>query len=404
MMKIEFEDKKLWGVLSLLFVLAIAVPSVYMLFLKIAEGNPYMVTEDMERKATVDGYETPEEVMEYVLYWIQHDDLDLALRGCAIEEVAGYFSTQGYCEILDKFPDCSKMLGPADYDNQGYIEINQARMTAVYSDMLEQCMGSLGSGYDVEVLNIYSDIPENADGFYYQDIRDIGSVTGARDACNVEADLLVDGVPRKMTVTAARYRQHWKILQFSEYKNYKYKEPQISEVSAPGSAGELPIAWEAMDTQILPCNYAIAADSSEKDLEALIEQWFIYMQRGDMWKALALFDIYDSEAALYVDSIFFSRQAEAAKQLQRFYYDLFLYDEDSLSWIKQNPKDEALNLINLLDARFTIYTKLGSMELVEKNEDYAKYRVKFDYAKRRFTFVMEFTYRDGWKITRVQMK
>lgn len=400
----EFEDKKLWGVLFLLLILAIAVPSVYMLFVRLAEGNPYVVTEDMERKATVDGYETPEEVVEYVLYWIQHDDLDLALRGCAIEEIAEYFSTQGYCEILDRFPDYTKMLGPADYDNKGYIEINQARMTSVYSDMLEQCMGILGSGYEVDVFNIYSDIPENADGFYYQEIRDVCSVIGAKDACNVIIHMAVDGVPREMAVTVGKYKQYWKIVQFSEYKNYKYKEPQISEIAETGSASELPIVWETMDTQILPCNYAIVKDSSKKNIESLVEQWFVYMQRGDIWKAMAFFDIYDSEAALYVDSIFFSKQSYAAQQMQNFYYDLFLYNEDSLSWIKQNPKEEAFNLVNLLDAKNAIYAKLGSMEILEKDEDYAKYRIKFDYAKKRFTFIMELTYRNGWKIKRVRMK
>lgn len=403
-MKKELDDKKLWGILSLLLVLAVAIPAVYTLLVKVTEGNPYLVTEDMKRKATVEGYESPEEVVEYMLYWVQHDDLDLALRGCAIEEVAEYFSTQGYCELLNKFPDCSKMLGPADYDNKGYIEGNQARMTAVYSDMLEQCMGIFGGGYEVEVFHIRSDIPENADGFYYQEIRDVCSVIGAKDACNVIIDMAVDGVPREMAVTVGKYKQYWKIVQFSEYKNYKFKEPQISEIAGMDSAGELPIAWEEMDSQILPCNYAIAKDSAGKNPEALIEKWFVYMQRGDVWKALALFDIYDSDAELYVDSIFFSRQSDAAKQMQKFYYELFLYDKDSLSWIKQNPKEEAFNLVNLLDARATIYAKLGKVELMEKSEDYAKYRVKFDYAKKRFTFIMDFTYRNGWKIQEVRMK
>lgn len=400
----KFDDRKLWRVLLSLFIFSMMLPVGYMLFLKVVEGNPYVCTEDMARKATVDGYETPEEVTEYVLYWIQQDDLDLALRGCAIEEVADYFSLQAYCEVLDKYPKLSTAIAPAEGDSKAYTGINRVRMTAVYSDMLEQCMGIMGSGYEVDILNIYSDIPEDADGFYYQEIRDVCSIVGARDVCNVVAEMTVDGIPRQMTVTAARYKQHWKIIQFSAYKNYKYVEPQISEFIDLKSASELPIEWETMDKQVLPCNYWIIADHSEEDIELLIQRWFLYMQRGDIAKALAYWDIYDSGTELYPDSIFFSKQSYAAERMQKFYYDLLLFDKDSTSWIKQNPKEEAFNLVNLLNTNSMIYTKLGSIKMMDEEEGYARYWGHYTYSRQSFRFEVELTYRDGWKITRVQRK
>lgn len=399
--EIKNEEKILCGILLILFLATFAVPFGYMLYTKIAEGNPCAITADMGREATVDGYESPEEVAEYVLYWIQQDDLDFALRGCAVEEVAANFSLQGYCEVMDTFP-YTDMLAPADYDSGAYIKINQTRMTTVYSDMLEQCMGTIGLEYNVEILDIYSDIPDDADGFYYQEIRDICSIVGARDVCNVRVNMLVDGIPRQMSVTVGRYKKYWKIIQFSEYKNYQYIEPQISEFSNEGQKNELPIAWEEMESQILPCNYVIVSDAVEDDVETLIKQWFIYVQRGDIWKALSYCDIYDSEIGLYPDSIFFSKQSIMAEQLQQVYYKMLLYDEDSLNWIYQNVKSEAVNLISLLDSQNMVYTRLRSINIVEEEEGYIKCKVRYGYSLKSFTSVIELSYREGWKITNIE--
>lgn len=394
----RIRDKSLLMMGSILTVLTLAVLIAYQACNSVYEGDPYVVTKDMERKATVEGYSTPEEVVEYVVYQIHQGDLDLALRGCAIQEVAEYFSLQGYGEILDKFP-YTQTLAPADYDNRAYIEINQARMTAIYSDMLEQCMGIFGDGYDLEILGIRADIPENADGFYYQDIRDIGTVSGARDACNVIVDMCVDGVQRQMTITVAKYRKYWKILQFSEYKNNLCIEPQISEYVAETENILLPIPWEDMEGQILSCNYQVADSRKEKNIEAMVRKIFIYLQRGEIWKVLAYYDLYDQKSEFYPDSIFFDRQSKAAEELQEFYYRTLLYDKGKMSWINQNVKSEAVNLTALLDASVMIYSDLSSVEVAEIGEQRARCKIRYQYDKKWFDSMIYLIYKDGWKIT-----
>lgn len=395
------QDRTLLYIVLALFIITFGVLGGYELYTVISEGKPSLDTADMRRKSTVDGYETPEEVVEYVLYWIHQDDLDLALRGCAIEEVAENFYLQDYCEIMDAFP-YTDMLAPADYESPAYLKINQARMTAVYSNMVEQCINIFGSGSDLNVLSISSDIPENADGYYFQDIRDICSIIGARDACNVVIQMQVDGVPRQMTVTAARYKSKWKIVQFSEYTNYNYAEPQISEYADLSMEGELPLAWEDMDDQILPCNYQIAGSIAEKDRDYLIRKWFVYLQRGDIWKALSYMNLYDAERELYPNSIFFSKQSTAAASLQKVYYDLLLSDANQMSWINQNVKDEAVNLVSLLDTSNMAYTELMGIQVVEEGENYARYQVDYRYDGRWFSKILNLTYKDGWKIEGIE--
>lgn len=395
------KDKHLIAAILILFLGTFGILGGYELYTTVREGTPSMETSEMQREETVDGFESPEEVVEYVLYWIHQDDLDLALRGCAIEEIAQNFLLQNYCEVMNSFL-YTDMLAPADYESKAYMDINQARMTAVYSNMVEQCIGILGSGTDLEVLSIFSDIPENADGYYYQDIRDICSIVGARDACDVTVQMLVDSVPRQMTVTAARYRSHWKVIQFSEYANYSSTEPQITEYTEITSEGTLPIAWEEMEEQILPCNYQIAGSEKEEDPEYLLRKWFVYLQRGDIWKALSYVDLYNEDEVWYPDSIFFSRQSKAAADLQKVYYDLLLSDGDQMSWIYQNVKDEAVNLVSLLDTSNMIYTTLTGVQLLEEGEDHARYQINYTYDWKGFSKIVNLVYEGGWKIEGIE--
>ena len=393
-------DQKLIWLWILLFGISVAFFAGYKIYIHVTEGTDGIMTEDMERSATVDGYETPEEVVEYVLYWINQGDLDMALRGCAIEEVSEYFSLQSYCEILNEFLG-TENFAPADYDQAGFIAINKFRMTSVYSGMVEQCMGSLGEEYDLRILDIYADIPEDADGYYYQDIRDICSITGARDACNVVIVMEVNGVMRQMTVTAARYKSNWKVLQFSAYENYQYVEPQIEEKVSDKSIGELPIVWEDMERQMLPLNYKIVSDNSEEEIYKLLQKWFIYIQRGDMVRALSYFDLYDKEMGIYPDSIFLAAQSDGAKMLQNVYYKLFLYDQNSLNWIRQHPKEEAVNLMRMVKVDDMLKTVIVGMDILERNDEYVKCQIQIRH-DATVSYVVDMIYRDGWKIAHIE--
>lgn len=402
-METLFEDKKLWITCLILLGGTFLLLTGYQVVGQITAPPLYAVTEDMERKQTVEKYETPEEVVEYVLYWICQGDLDFALRGCAIEEVASNFMLQNYCEILDVFP-YTDLLAPADYESAAYVELNKVRMQSIYSDMAEQCIGIFGEGYEVEVLSIFSSIPEDADGFYYQAIRDICAITGAREACNVKARIKIDGIPREMTVTAGLFGSRWKVIQFSEYANYQYVEPQISEYAEADDHTELPIMWEEMSGQILPSNTVILADNSEDEIEKLVNRWFLYVRRGDTRRAMSYFDIYDTSEGLYPDSVFFGEQDKAAVRMQKFYYDMFLYNKDSLNWINQNVKEEAVTLVSLLDMDNLLYVEPLKVEITEQGEAHAKCKVSYRYARKGLSCTLNLTYRDGvgWKIAGIE--
>ena len=159
---------------------------------------------------------------------------------------------------------------------------------------------------------------------------------------------------------------------------------------------------EEMQEQILPCNYLIAGNESEEDPEKLIRKWFVYLQRGDIWKALSYCDLYSMDEEWYPDSVFFSRQSAAATTLQKIYYDLLLSDANQMSWIYQNVKDEAVNLLSLLDTSNMVYTSLTGLQVLEAGENYVKYQVNFSYDWKGFSRVLTLNYEDGWKIEGIE--
>ena len=58
---------------------------------------------DEAQSCTIEGYEEPEAAVGYLLYQIQQQDLDAALRICAIGDVAEYFNMASYLKDTKKF-------------------------------------------------------------------------------------------------------------------------------------------------------------------------------------------------------------------------------------------------------------------------------------------------------------
>ena len=76
---------------------------------------------------TTEGFEEPEEAVTYFLYQVQQNNMDGALRVCAISDLAEYFSLTNFIEYTGQFSGIS-MLPPAEMENKAYIEISRMRL------------------------------------------------------------------------------------------------------------------------------------------------------------------------------------------------------------------------------------------------------------------------------------
>ena len=60
-------------------------------------------TEEQKREGTTGGFKDETELVRYLFYQVQQDDLDLALRACAIDNLADNFLLRSYIEFTGHY-------------------------------------------------------------------------------------------------------------------------------------------------------------------------------------------------------------------------------------------------------------------------------------------------------------
>ena len=352
---------------------------------------------DEAQSCTIEGYEEPEAAVGYLLYQIQQQDLDAALRICAIGDVAEYFNMASYLKDTEKFEGV-EFLPPPDMENQAYIEIIRNRMAYEYGNFFETCCSMIPEGHTLEILNIQINEPDNPDGMYYIRRDEISTILGARDVCEVKAYVSVDDTTYEMRFSLGRYRRFWKILQFSYLEDYPDRGPYIQNVGT--EIGTFEDQWDesAAADVILPQNYYILESKGEEDPETLLRRFFLYFQRDDSLSAMSYFtsNSTDNEQKITLEQL--SRQNDIAKVLQNMYYEMLLYDQNSLEWAARHYNDTPEYIPELLNTENMIFPNLDDMELMEQTDGREVWQIYYSYASRSFVRRFVLVYDDGWKI------
>ena len=76
-------------------------------------GIPQAVQMPLEEDSgeyTTDGFETPEEAVTYLLYHMNQDHLDAALRVCAISDIAEYFNMTLFLQYTQQYGGATMVL------------------------------------------------------------------------------------------------------------------------------------------------------------------------------------------------------------------------------------------------------------------------------------------------------
>ena len=172
-------DKRITVIGCLLIVFLAGGLFAYQKYMDGRQVEPFYMTENMDRIETLEGYEEPELLVCYMICQIQRGDLDLALRGCAIENLAEYFVLESYLELADEFRGIEN-LPPSETESEAYMGISSARLAGDYAEMLEQCRQLFGPEHEVQLLSVSEYIPENPDGMYYQTRQKLCEALGCR--------------------------------------------------------------------------------------------------------------------------------------------------------------------------------------------------------------------------------
>lgn len=389
-------EKRVACIGFLLIVILAAGLAIYQKNVDSNRVEPFYLTEDMDRAETSEGYENPEDLVKYMICQIQNADLDLALRGCAIENLAEYFVLESYLKLTDEFKGLED-LPPSETESEAYIGISTVRLAGYYADMVEKCVELFGTGHEVQLVAVEEYVPENPDGMYYQLRQKVCEALGGRTVSEMRVLLDIDGDVKEMYWTLVRYRSRWNVLAFNELEKADQKNVEVRPASAAETDGKDAINYDTDD--VLPLNYRLVNQNKEAAPEELLENLISYLRREDVWSAMSYFQLYDNSQDMHISQELLKSQEELARQMQIFYYQLFIPDRQNFEWYQRETADRGDDLAEALRAEQIVSLTVDWIREISQDTDgRARYQMSYSYSGRSYVVNFVLVNADGWMI------
>lgn len=352
--------------------------------------------EEDSTEYTVEGFEEPEESVTYFLYQVQQNNLDHALRVCAISDLAEYFSLTNFIHYTEQFPEV-EVLPPSEMENRAYIEISRMRLTYKYGLLFQKEYDALANGHQMKILDVQKMEPENPDGKYYENMKTVSGIMGAKEVAEVCAYVQTDDQVRELRFSLARYKKYWKIILCNYLEMWQDSEPSIHSVSEPRTFANSEVLLDGINESILPQNYYILTPQKTDTKEELASDFFLYLQRDDALSAVSFFyhpQKYDAGSELELLKL----QEEAAVMLQKKYYEMLLYDQQTVEWAGRHYSDEPDAIPKLLDTKNMIFSSYSGVDNLIEDGNYSAIKINYGYANQWYSVILNLINRDGWYI------
>lgn len=352
-------------------------------------------TEEQKRESTLGGFDDETELVRYLFYQVQQDDLDLALRACAIDNLAENFLLRSYIEFTENYEGVNT-LPPSDDESSAYIEISNARLAAYFTEQLQQCREIFGPDHEVKLLHVEEEVPENPDGKYYTDRQSICDILGSAKMREMRIDFEVDGQTKEMVWTLARYRKIWQVVSFNTIADGEKRPIKVLAAKADPD-------WEPLNleeaTEIPEVNYTVVAQNSEETPEELINRFILYLQREDVDSAMSYFTIYDRNQPAHTTAELLERQGQIAGQLQQFYYRFFFADQNKYAWYFRELGTRAKDVVKDLRSNQIVTLRVGGVWPWENQLDApVDYQAVVGYKWTAYNMHFHLVNDNGWRI------
>lgn len=355
-------------------------------------------TFEQEREETTRGYKEPEELIAYMFCQIQNGDLDLALRGCPIQQMAEGFLLRSYIEFTENY-EPMEMLPPADRDSTAYVGISKLRLADYYAKWLEKCEGIMGPGHDVKLLDMMEDVPEEPDGMYYQNRASICEIIGAQKLREMLIYAEIDGKVKELRWTLVRHGSRWRILLFTSLDGYGAEQPDVRDSETIFDSDQW-IDYTCED--VLQVNYTVLNDNSEENPEKLIEKFFLFLMREDVLSAASYMELYNPEQPLHTNMEILKKHADAAVQFQNFYYKIIFGKQWRYEWYFRDLAARAKDLVEELGTEQAVTINLWNIQaLTEPSEEQMVYQVSYSY-ENGYTATFTLVNHNGWRIQSIE--
>lgn len=336
----------------------------------------YGETEEQKREGAVSGFDDETELIRYLFYQVQQDDLDLALRACAIDNLAENFLLRSYIEFTGNYEGVNT-LPPSDDESSAYMEISNARLAAHFAEQLQQCREIFGSDHQVKLLHVEEEMPENPDGKYYTDRQSICDILAAAKVREMKITFETDGQTKEMVWTLARYRKNWQVVSFNAIADGEKRPIKVLAAKAEPD-------WNTNRSECSDRNPGCKLYGSGSEFGGnaggTAEAVPLYLQREDVWSAMSYFSIYDETQPPHTTAELLERQGQTAEQLQQFYYHFFFADQNKYAWYFRELETRAKDIVkDLRSNQIVTLSTWGGWPWGEPIENQVDYQVVYAY-------------------------
>lgn len=379
--------------------------------------DPGIVTEDMARESTVDGFKEPEESVRYMISALQKEDLDMGLRGFPIDEkILGI----NVGEALDFLGEFSTNITYMPSEWREFVPVSSSEITKDYTEIFRS-LESQFAGKNVTVEAVRALMPQKQMGTqYHRNSQQICQIWGADSRIEALAKLTVDGADYALPVTLFRYDDFWKTDSFEaslleESGIFSCDSEKYDELTDEKEEEALEEFLEDSDKEksreqteeeeeeilpeeaLLPANYVLYNTVFSQTPEKAIENFILSMQKNDLSSMMIYTDLYGEEDPLSQDlAEILIRQGEVAEQIQTFYYYLMGNEfaaTENVSLDELGMTGEEIS--SSLELSEIVYLDLNNV-LKIKDDEYAAFYY-FNGKHYMSGFNMK-EYGQGWKI------
>ncbi len=365
-----------------------------------------IMTEQMKRSNTIDGFENPYDMVNYMIDALKKDDLDKGLRGFPIDEKLLGINVGMIIDSLNEFSTNITYM-PSQWSQ--FVPISSAEITGDYVRQFENIRNQFNKK-EVEIDRINFILPEiQFSEEYISTSTKICEMWNAEDRMELIIKLDMNGDTYAMGMTLLKYNGFWKIDSFksnlakergytdiwkcadSEYDKLINEEREKQILNSNGA--EL----NSTQSQLLPLNYVLYNSRFSKTPEDLIKEFILCVQKNDLSGIMTYMDIYGDENPLQKEtSDILLNQRKAAEEIQNFYYYLFGNDYASISTVSLEELgmtgDQISNSFNLDEI---LYLDVNTIFQVDDQEYAAVYYFNGKHYLSGFTVKQ---YERGWLI------
>lgn len=300
--------------------------------------EPTIVTEELSRESTIDGFEKAADVVTYVFSALKKNDLDMGLRAFPIDEKMLNMDTGKVLDSLGMFSTNNTYMTSAW---QTYAPLSSVELTQDYTEEFLKLQEKL-DGKEFTIKSVFAAFPDKQlTPEYRKSMREKCEQWGADAGAEVFANIEIDSKNYLMGFTLLQYYGFWKIDSFSsslleeagyhgvaemtedkisELQNKKSEETLWKELKGKDKKNSKQNTVKNPENEMLVPNYFVLNFSHGSTPEEVIEKFVLSLQKQDITMLMSLFENYEINIQ-NMEKILI-RQGIIGREVQSFYYYL----------------------------------------------------------------------------------